>query len=83
MNRKRETMNIAKRVKRQYAKRRKTAIEMFLRREWKNPADEYLRQPNDAREEKAGKISASEIDGRYTRRAAADSISKLCNEKRA
>ena len=29
MNRKRETMNIAKRVKRQYAKRRKTAIEMF------------------------------------------------------
>ena len=53
MNRKRETMNIAKRVKRQYAKIRKTAIEMFLRREWKNPADEYLRQPNDAREEKA------------------------------
>lgn len=35
MNRKREIMNIAKRVKRQYAKRRKTAIEMFLRREWK------------------------------------------------
>ena len=53
MIRKRKTMNIAKRVKRQYAKRRKTAIEMFLRREWKNPADEYLRQPNDAREEKA------------------------------
>lgn len=59
MNRKRETMNIAKRVKRQYAKRRKTAIEMFLRREWKNPADEYLRQPNDAREEKPNKPAKS------------------------
>ena len=53
MNRKRETMNIAKRVKRQYAKRRKPGIGMFVRGEGKNPADESLRQPNDAREEKA------------------------------
>ena len=47
MNKEKENKNLTDMVKQQYEERQEAALYMFFHREWKNPADAYLRPQAD------------------------------------